>query len=231
MKNNYFISKINLDLVKNGLFLIAIILFLAHISERIFFDVGYDTGLFNLDVEKNIPSVYSALLLGSSGFMLILIANKTRGLKRKFATHWFFLGIVFIFLMADEFFAIHEDLVEPIRETLNTSGLLYFAWIIPYTIFIVILFLIYLKFLRNLPKDIYIKFIASGSLYIFGGIIIESFGGRYIESHCWQKDDIYFTMITFEEMFEIIGISLFLYTLLVYIQKYLIIKEMDKTVK
>ena len=219
----------NLNLVRNGLFLMAIILFLAHISERIFFNVGYDTGLFNLDVEKNVPSIYSTLLLGSSGFMLILIATKTRKLKRKFATHWLFLGIVFIFLMADEFFAIHEDLVEPIRETLNTSGLLYFAWIIPYTIFIVILFLIYLKFLRNLPKDIYIKFIASGSLYIFGGIIIESFGGRYIESHCWQKDDIYFAMITSEEMFEIIGISLFLYTLLVYIQKYLTIKETAKT--
>ncbi|MCK5475315.1 MAG: hypothetical protein KAI71_01890 [Candidatus Pacebacteria bacterium] len=221
----------NLNLVRNGLFLMAIILFLAHISERIFFNVGYDTGLFNLDVEKNVPSIYSTLLLGSSGFMLILIATKTRKLKRKFATHWLFLGIVFIFLMADEFFAIHETLVEPIRKTFNTSGLLYFAWIIPYAIFIVILFLIYLKFLRHLPKYIFVRFIASGTLYIFGGIIIESFGGKYIESRSWQKDDIWFAMITFEEMFEIIGISLFLYTLLVYIQKYLTIKEIDKTVK
>ena len=227
--DNYFISKMNLNLVKNGLFLIAIILFLAHISGKIFFDVGYDTGLFNLDVEKNVPSIYSALLLVSSGFLLILIAIKTRGLKRKFVTHWLFLGIVFIFLAADEFFVIHEDWMNPIRENLNTSGLLYFAWIIPYIIFIVILFLVYLKFLKSLPKDIYIKFITSGSLYIFGGIIIESFGGKYIESHFWQKDGIYFAIITFEEMFEIIGISLFLYTLLVYIQKYLTIKETAKT--
>lgn len=217
--NNYSISKINLDIVRNGLFLIAIILFLAHLLGKTFFDVGYDTGLFNLDVEKNVPSVYSALLLFSSGFLLILISNRTRKLKKKFASHWFFLGVVFMFLAYDEFFAIHETLVEPIRESLNTSGLLYFAWIIPYIIFIVILFLAYLKFLKDLPKDIYIKFIASGSLFIFGGIIIESFGGKYIESHLWQKDNIWFAMITFEEMFEIIGISLFLYTLLIYIQK------------
>ena len=235
MQNNCFISRINLNLVRNGLFLIAIILFLAHISGKIFFDVGYGTGLFNLDVEKNVPSIYSALLLASSGLLLILIAIKTSRLKKKFAAHWLFLGIVFIFLAADEFFAIHEALVEPIRESLNTSGLLYFAWIIPYAIFIIILFLAYLKFLKSLPKDIFVKFIASGSLYIFGGIIIESFGGRYIESRSWQKDDIWFAMITFEEMFEIIGISLFLYTLLIYVQRYLklsskrSIKEIAKT--
>ena len=175
--------------------------------------------MFNLDVEKNIPSIYSALLLASSGFLLFLIAVRTKKLKKKFAAHWLFLGIVFIFLAADEFFVIHEDWAEPIRENLNTSGLLYFAWIIPYIIFIVILFLTYFKFLKNLPKNICVKFITSGALYIFGGIIIESFGGRYIESRSWQKDDIWFAMITTEEMFEIIGISLFFYTLLVYIQR------------
>ena len=221
MTNDCFISRINLNLVRNGLFLFAIILFLAHISEKTFFDTGYDAGLFNLDVEKNVPSVYSALLLASSGYLLILIATKTSSLKNKFATHWLFLGIVFVFLAADEFFVIHEDWMNPIRENLNTSGLLYFAWIIPYIIFIIILFLAYLKFLKSLPRNICIKFIASGALYIFGGIIIESFGGKYMESHFWQKDNIYFAMITFEEMFEIIGISLFLYTLLIYIQKYL----------
>ena len=214
-----FILKVNLNLIKNSLLLTAAVLFLAHISEKLFFDTGYDSGMFNLDVEKNIPSIYSALLLASSGFLLFLIAVKTKKLKKKFATHWLFLGIVFIFLAADEFFVIHEDWVEPIRENLNTSGLLYFAWIIPYIIFIVILFLAYFKFLKNLPKNICAKFITSGSLYIFGGIIIESFGGRYIESRFWQKDDIWFAMITFEEMFEIIGISLFLYTLLVYVQR------------
>ena len=213
--------KINLNLIRNTLFLIAVILFLAHILGRIFFDIGYDTGMFNLDVEKNIPSVYSALLLASSGFFLVLIAIKTKKLKEKFVSHWFFLGIVFMFLAADEFFVIHESLVEPIRESLNTSGLLYFAWIIPYSIFIIILFLTYLKFLKNLPRDIYLKFIVSGFLFIFGGIFIESFGGKYIESRSWQKDDIWFMLITLEEMFEIIGISLFLYTLLVYVQKYL----------
>ncbi len=227
MMNGCFISRINLNLVKNGLFLIGIVLFLAHISGRIFFNVGYDTGMFNLDVEKNVPSVYSALLLASSGFLLILISNRTRGLKKKFAAHWLFLGIVFIFLAADEFFVIHEDWMNPIRESLNTSGLLYFAWIIPYIIFIVILFLVYLKFLKDLPRDIYLKFIASGSLFIFGGIIIESFGGKYMESHLWQKDGMYFIMTTFEEMFEIIGISLFLYALLIYIQKYLKLEQMS----
>lgn len=220
--------RINLNLIRSGLFLTATFLFLAHVLGRIFFDVGYDTGMFNLDVEKNIPSVYSALLLVLSGFLLILITIKTRKLKKKFAAHWFFLGIVFIFLAADEFFVIHEEWMNPIRENLNTSGLLYFAWIIPYTIFIAVLFLVYLKFLKNLPKDICVRFIISGALYIFGGIIVESFGGRYIESCSWQKDDIYFAIITLEEMFEIIGVSLFLYTLLIYIQKYLKSEENNK---
>ena len=221
MTNDFFISKINLKLVKNGLFLAIIILFLAHILGRFFLNIGYDTGMFNLDVEKNIPSIYSALLLASSGFLLVLIAIRTKKLKKEFVTHWIFLGIVFIFLAADEFFVIHEDWMNPIRENLNTSGLLYFAWIIPYIIFIIILFLAYLKFLKSLPRDIYLKFITSGSLYVFGGIVIESFGGKYMESHSWQKDNIYFMLITAEEMFEIIGVSLFLYTLLIYIQRYL----------
>jgi len=220
-KLNHSILRINHKLVKNGLFLMTIILLSAHIFGKVYYNIGYDEGLFNLDVEKNIPSTYSALLLALCGFLLIFIAYKTKKLKRKFTSHWLFLGIVFIFLSTDEFFAIHEEWMNPIRESLNTSGLLYFAWIIPYAIFIVILFLTYLRFLKKLPRDIYIKFITSGTLYIFGGIIIESFGGKYIESHSWQKDDIYFAIITFEEMFEIIGISLFLYTLLIYIQKYL----------
>ena len=45
---NRFLPKIKLDLIRNILFLIATVLFLAHISGKFFFDVGYDSGMFAL---------------------------------------------------------------------------------------------------------------------------------------------------------------------------------------
>jgi len=48
---------------------------------------------------------------------------------------WAILAAIFLFFSIDEISSIHESLTAPVREIFNTSGLLFFAWVIPYGIF------------------------------------------------------------------------------------------------
>ncbi len=185
---------------------------------RLYFNHDYVHGLiplFNFDAEKNIPTLYSSFTIIICSILLLVIAltHKKRGSPYFL---WIGLAVIFLFLSIDEIASIHERLTDPVRETLNASGLLYFAWVIPYGIALVLFIAFYLKFLFALPKKIMILFIISGSLFVSGAIGFELLGGRY--SELYGRDNlVYSVFYTCEELLEMLGIAAFIYTLLSYI--------------
>ena len=74
----------------------------------------------------------------------------------------------------------------------------------------------YLKFLIDLPSKFRLLFVLSGATFVLGALVFEMLGGRYIEIN--NDENITYAIIcTFEELLEMLGISIFLYTLLNYI--------------
>ena len=185
---------------------------------KIFFNHDYVFGfgpLFNFNTEMNVPTLYSSVALICASALLFVVGYLHKKINLSYIP-WFGLSFIFLFLSIDETASIHEGLTVPVKETLNTSGLLFYAWVIPYSIGLMIFLIIYSKFLINLPKQTMILFIVSGSIYVTGAIGFELLGGQRAEQ-VGPNGLIYSLFYTCEELLEMLGIALFIYALLTYL--------------
>ncbi len=209
---------------KVSLLFLSIVLFLTLVHSIIlvsFFhfdnpDIFIFVRWFDLDIEKNIPSLYSsfAMFVCSFLFLIIAIYNRKRLDYEKLC--WFGLGIIFLFLSFDEGFQIHESIGDITEDYINSTGLLYFPWVVPYSFVVIIFILVYLKFIIGLPKRIAVLFILSGTVYLTGAIAFDMLGGREAELHGFDSI-IYCILYTIEEFLEMIGVVVLIYALLSYV--------------
>ncbi|MCZ6672888.1 MAG: hypothetical protein O7C75_08110 [Verrucomicrobia bacterium] len=137
-------------------------------------------------------------------------------LERSAFLPWLGLALIFCFLAIDETAVIHERFTQPVRETLGTDGLLHYAWVIPYGLAVLVIAILYLRFLFRLPKRFLILFIVAGAIYVCGAIGFEMLSGNH-EVPYGRENLLYCTYYTLEELFEMTGIVLFIYGLLSYI--------------
>ncbi len=174
--------------------------------------------LFNFDTEKSIPTLFSVLLLFFAA-ALLLLAFFVDGGKINKKWHWFFLSIVFIFLAIDESLQIHERINGYIKTYIfQTDGLLYYVWVIPYGVLALLLFIFYLKFLWRLPKKTRNLLIISGVIFCIGAVGIEILEGGEASSN-GKLTLTYAILYSVEELLEMLGVTLLIFTLLNYIQQ------------
>lgn len=171
--------------------------------------------LFNVNLEANLPTYFSALVLLSDAILLALIAYRKKALGEKF-WHWIGLSTIFVFISLDEMIQIHEQFRAPMEALFNTSGILYFAWFIPYVAMVIILGIAYFKFMMRLPKKILQLFILAAVVFISGAVVMEAISGMHAEVH-GEETLTYALMYTFEEFLEMSGATIFLFALLKYI--------------
>ncbi|BAZ14736.1 hypothetical protein NIES4071_65800 [Calothrix sp. NIES-4071] len=175
--------------------------------------------IFNLDGEQNIPAVYSALALLSCSIILSFITYIKKNRHDSYTPYWRGLSIVFAFLSFDELASLHESIMYPVRAALKTDGFLYFAWVIPGSIGVLIFLLVFLKFITNLTTKTRNIFLIAGTTYIAGAIGCEMVGG-YIVSVYTRQSIFYVFEFTLEEFLEQLGVAIFIYGLLSYIGFY-----------
>ena len=180
---------------------------------------GFDSsrlGMFDLDQEGNVPTFYASASLLFCGVLLGVITAAKRKQKSKDVVYWLFLSAIFIFLSVDESASLHERLITPIRDAFSTTGIFYYAWVIPYGCFVILMVAIYIRFVFALPKKIRFLFLLSGAVFVSGAIGGEFIGGYWYESY--GVDNLTYATITmFEESFEMVGIVIFIYGLLSYL--------------
>lgn len=186
------------------------------------FGHGYLFGLvplFDIDAEANIPSLFSTVLMLFCSALLVIISilERTKGCRHQL---WLLLAIIFAFLAVDEQIGLHERIEKPLREALNTSGLLYFAWVIPYSLFLVIIASLYGRFMLRMPPKFRRLMILSAVIYVTGAIGFELIGGWYVDVHNDVVDLPYGILVTIEESLELIGLVTFIYALLLYISEF-----------
>lgn len=171
--------------------------------------------LFDFDEEFNIPTLYSAITLLFSALLLLNIYRITDG-DKNLKLPWLILAGIFLFLSFDETFGLHEYLSWHTKETFDLSGYLYFSWIIPYGFVTALIGIVYIPFLKRLPKKVMFLFITAGFIFVLGAVGIEAMGAKQFEAY-GRGNIEYFLYYTLEESLEMIGISIFIFALLLYI--------------
>ena len=174
--------------------------------------------LFNLDKEANVPTWYSSTALFVCSILLGIIAFTKKIERDRYRLHWGILSIFFLYLSIDEAAGIHELTMRPLRHLFNLEGIFHFSWVIIGIPLVFIFVIAYAKFLINLPRKIGLLFILSGFLFVGGALGMELISGWYVFT--FGGDMIYWMMTTLEEMLEMIGIAVFIYSLLTYIRTY-----------
>jgi hypothetical protein len=162
--------------------------------------------LFSLSWEGNLPTWYSSALLLACAVTLGLIGGSAAARQ---ARYWSLLAAVFGYLSIDEAVGLHEQL----NDVVHLEGPLYFSWIVPAAIAVLLLGLAYLRFLRALPPETRRRFVVAGVLYVGGALVMEIPLGLWTETH--GDGDLGYALIDFaEESLEMIGATLFLLALL-----------------
>jgi hypothetical protein len=167
---------------------------------------------FNLDKENNPGSWYSSSTLLLCALLLGAIGLAKRETQDRHALQWLGLSVLFMYLSLDEAVGIHELASDPIEERFQTTGYLYYAWVIPGGLFTAVVSLLYLRFLAALPTSTRRLFVISGLIYVSGALGVEMLGGRYASLHGDQNLG-YALFVALEEGLEMTGIAVFLYAL------------------
>jgi hypothetical protein len=220
---------------KTLLYIISFLLFanIVVIFMKYYFYHKYCHGLvpmFDFDVETNVPTFYSSFAILFAAVLLALIAWCHRKSKSP-CWGWAVLSLIFLFLSLDEFASIHERFGEPAGKLLKSSGVLesseflksskipFYAWILPYGIAVIAFGIAYFKFLMALPRKTMVLFLVSGLIYVSGALGGEAVSG--IPEIMYGETFVYGILYTCEELFEMLGIAIFIYALLSYIAEYI----------
>jgi len=114
-----------------------------------------------------------------------------------------------LYIAIDEVFQFHEFAGTFIKG----SGVLFFTWVIPAAIIVLVVGVSFIPFLRALPSKTRFWFLLSGALYVGGAVGMELPLGWWTETHGTQNLG-YALIDAVEEGLEMIGVNLFLLALL-----------------
>jgi hypothetical protein len=173
--------------------------------------------LLSLSYEHNLPTWYAVLLHASCALLLALHAlslgqepaqaPEPRALRWRY--RWILLSGLFAYISLDELIQLHEIA----SSWFETSGVLYFGWVIPAAAMVLGLGLWYLPFVRALPPRTRRRFIAAGVVFVGGALAMELPLGWWTERA--GADNLTYAMIDWvEETLELCGVSMFLLALL-----------------
>ncbi len=110
---------------------------------------------------------------------------------------------LFLFLAFDELFGLHEHLIVPLRDLLDTSGLLCFSWTIVYGVAVVLVAVAFFPVwfaLESIPR---FWFAAAAVVYLTGAVGFEALGGARLEAVGREGDIVYGALYTIEEFMEL----------------------------
>lgn len=175
--------------------------------------------LFYVDLESNVPTWYSSIAIAGSACLLMVIAAARQAQRDPFAHQWKWLAAIFMLLSLDEIAMLHEYPIDPLRESLQAGGFLYYTWVLPGLAFVAAVGIWYFRFLLHLPRATRWGMLAAAGVFVGSAIVIEMLSG-------WQADHFgeetwgYALVVTAEETCEMVGIVIFIHTLVQYLHRH-----------
>ncbi len=174
---------------------------------------------FHVNREGNITNWFSSMLLFASATLLALIARARHVYDLSYVRHWAFLSFIFLYMSIDEAVRIHELTMDPLRKVFRATGIFHYAWVIIAIPMIIILAVLYFRFLLDLPRVTRILFIAAGAIFVFGALGLELVGGYIVTSDLDGASALANIFIVLEEFLENVGIALFISALILYMKQ------------
>lgn len=160
--------------------------------------------LLSLSFEQNLPTWYASMLLFSCCLLLAAIARQAGRAGDPYRRYWWALCAGFAAMSIDEVAELHERL----GGWFGGSGLLYFDWVVPAGIAVMVIGLAFIPFLRRLPAESRRAFVVAGAVYLAGGLAMELPLGAWTERA--GGDNLVYGLLDFvEEALELTGASLF----------------------
>lgn len=220
--------------VTRALSVATALLVMTHIGWQLFKHwTGHDyvrglIKLFHLDEERNVPTLFSTLLLLTAAALLIWIRRQAKLQGSRDVGKWTVLAIGFVYIAIDEFGHIHEQLILPGRELLGDGapGIFHYAWVVPATAIVLGLTVYFLGFLLRLPAPTRLGFIVGGVLFVGGAIGFEMLEGRHDKLY-GEHNLTYMVYVTIEETLEMVGVIVFIHALLHYIDQHVPVRVAD----
>jgi hypothetical protein len=216
--------------------IITLVSFVARVAMYMWGQEGYlqPLRIFDVGEERSIPTWFESIqfLLCSMLLAVVTIAKKQR--NDRYSLHWGVLSIILLLLSLDEVASIHEAIGQQSERLLhNTTGFtpggaIKFFWVVPGTIFAFIVLLAYLRFLADLPRSTRYSFLFAGALFVLGALGLEMLSAQ-VSSSSEGIANFFGSAIPkimiglqtcVEEMFEMLGLTAFVYALLAYIRSY-----------
>jgi hypothetical protein len=202
--------------------------------------------LFNVGDERNIPTWFESILFLLCSILLAVVTVAKKQRNERFSLHWGVLSIILLLLSLDEAASIHEAIGQQSERLLNYTtgitpgGAIQFFWVVPGAIFVLIVLLAYLRFLAHLPRTTRRSFLFAGALFVLGALGIEMLTAQVVSSSeaisGWIESAsggmigrgtasaiptiLKGLQTSVEEMFEMLGLTAFVYALLAYISSY-----------
>jgi hypothetical protein len=216
--------------------IITLISFAARVAMYMWGVEGYlqPLRIFDVGEERSIPTWFESIqfLLCSMLLAVIAVAKKRR--SDRYSLHWGVLSVILLLLSLDEVASIHEAIGQQSENLLHSvtgltpGGAIKFFWVVPGAILALIVLLAYLRFLADLPRSTRRSFLFAGALFVLGALGLEMLSAQ-VSSSSEGIANLFGSAIPkimiglqtcVEEMFEMLGLTAFVYALLAYISSY-----------
>ena len=228
--------------------LITLVSFVARVAMYMWGFEGYlqPLRIFDVGEERSIPTWFESLQFLLCSILLAVIAVAKKRRSDRYSLHWSILSIILLLLSLDEVASIHEAIGQQSERLLHSTtgltpgGAIKFFWVVPGAIFVFIVVLAYLRFLADLPRSTRRLFLFAGVLFVLGALGLEMLTAQVMSSSSSIADWVASSsggmvgpesasaiptilkglQTSVEEMFEMLGLTAFVYALLAYIDSY-----------
>jgi hypothetical protein len=137
-------------------------------------EVGGLVRLFYIDAEANLPTWYSTVTLLLCAVLLAAIALHYKSTQNRQFFHWAGLSVLFLGLSADEAAQIHEISWRVTGQSAAIEKWFPAEWVALGLAFVLVVAVVYWKFLFSLPPKTRNLFIVAGILYVAGAAGLET---------------------------------------------------------
>lgn len=172
---------------------------------------------FDVDEEANVPTYYNTLLLLAAALLVAIVARTLRLTGDPMSTRWRVLAVIFFVLSVDEAVGIHEEAGQIVPETDELGGTLFSGWVVIYAIVVGLVGWYVVPLLRGLARRHRARFIASAVVYVSGALFVELVESA-ITSRTGDETWRYQLVSTVQEMTEMVGVALFIWALLKFLE-------------
>jgi hypothetical protein len=169
--------------------------------------------VFDVDEEQSVPTWFSTIQLFIAALLVAAIGWISRVERRRHAGYWLALAVLFLALSMDEAAGFHEAGAMAM-DRIGLAG----PWVILGALFVSIVAVVFVPFVRALPARFAVLFCLAGCLTLSGALIVETIELQGLHESLALDERL---LPATEEVLERLGISVFIFALLLYIKEYL----------